>query len=135
MTDTTNRVREASDNEEYACAVYVDFKKPFDTVNHNLLLGKISHYGVRRIENIWFKTYLTNRKQHVTVNVETSENTLIAFGVSQGSVLSPLLFLIHINGLSQAIKFIRVHYFADDTNLQLVDNSLKKIKKHTLTII
>ena len=89
-----------------------------------------AHYGVRGIENNWFKTYLTNRKQHVTVSGQKSDNALIEFGVPQGSVLGPLLFLIYINDLNQAIKFSRVHHFADDTNLLLVDNSLKKVNKH-----
>ena len=61
---------------------------------------------------------------------QTSDNALIEFGVPQGSVLGPLLFLIYINDLNQAIKFSRVHHFADDTNLLLVDNSLKKRSKH-----
>ena len=91
-----------------------------------LLLDTLAHYGVRGIENNWFKTYLTNRKQHVTVSGQISDNALIEFGVPQGSVLGPL---IYINDLNQAIKFSRVHHFADDTNLLLVDNSLKKINK------
>ena len=99
-------------------------------LDHNTLLDKLAHYGVREIENNWFKTYLTNRKQHVTVSGQTSDNALIEFGVPQGSVLGPLLFLIYINDLNQAIKFSRVHHFADDTNLLLVDNSLKKRSKH-----
>ena len=90
----------------------------------------MAHYEVRGTENNWFKTYLTNRKQHVTVSGQTSDNALIEFGVPQGSVLGPLLFLIYINDLNQAIKFSRVHHFADDTNLLLVDNSLKRINKH-----
>ena len=130
MIDITNRIQEACDNGQYACGIYVDFKKVFDTVNHNILPHKLAHYGVRRIENNWFKTFLTNRKQHVTVSGQKSDNALIEFGVPQGSVLGPLLFLIYINDLNQAIKFSRVHHFADDTNLLLVDNSLKKRSKH-----
>ena len=61
---------------------------------------------------------------------QISDNALIEFGVPQGSVLGPLPFLIYINDLNQARKFNRVHHFADDTNLLLVDNSLKKINKH-----
>ena len=95
-----------------------------------IILDELVHYGVRGIENNWFKTYLTKRKQHVTVSGQTSDNALIEFGVPQGSVLGPLLFLIYINDLNQAIKFSRVHHFADNTNLLLIDNSLKKINKH-----
>ena len=90
-------MQEAYDNGQYACGIYVDFKKAFDTVNHNILLDKLGHYGVREIENNWFKTYLTNKKQHVTVSGQISDNALIKFGVPQGSVLGPLhtLFDIH----------------------------------------
>ena len=133
LIDITSRIQEACDNGHYACGIIIDFKKTFDTANHNILLNKLARYGVRRIESNWFKTYLTNRKQHVTVNGQTSDNTLIEFGVPQGSVLDPLLFLIYINDLNQAIKFSRVHHFAEETNLLLVDNSLKKI--NTLTMI
>ena len=128
MFDITNKIQEACDNSQYACGIYVDFKKAFDTVNHNILLDKLSHYGVRGIENNWFKTYVTNRKQHVSGL--KSGNALIGFGVPQGSVCHPLLFLIYINDLNQTIKFSRVHHFVDDTNLLLIDNSLKNINKH-----
>ena len=77
-------MQEACDNGPYTCGIYVDFEKTFETVNHNILLGKLAHCGVRGIENNWFKTYLTNRKQHVTVSCKKSDNVLIEFGVSQG---------------------------------------------------
>ena len=66
----------------------------------------------------------------MTVNGQTSYNALIELGVPQGSDLGPLLFLIYINDLNQAIRFSRVHHSADDINLLLIDNSFKKINKH-----
>ena len=80
------------------------FKKVFDTVNHNILLDKLANYGVRGIENNWFRTYLTNRKQHVTMSGQTSDSALTEFKVPQGSVLGSLLFFIYINDLNQVIK-------------------------------
>ena len=127
MIDITNRIPEAYDNGQYACGIFVDFKKTFDTVNHNILLAKLAHYGV---ENNLFKTYLINRKQHVIVNGQTSNDALIELGVPQGLGLGPLLFLIYINDLNQAIRFSRVHHFADHINLILIDNCFKKINKH-----
>ena len=117
------------DNGQYSCGIYVNFKKVFDTVNGDILLGKLVHYGVRGIENNWLKNYLTNRKQHVTVSGQTSDKAFIEFRVPKGSLLGQLLSLIFINDLKQAMKYSRVHQFADKTNLLLVDNSLKKIKK------
>ena len=125
LIDVTNGIQEACDNGQYERGIYVDFKKAFDTINHNIVLDKWAHYGVRGLENNWFKTCLSNTKQHVTVSGQISNNALIEFGVPQGSVLGTLLFLMHIN-----LKFSRVLHFADDTNLLPPDNSLKKINKH-----
>ena len=88
LIDITKRMQEACDNGQYAFGIYVNIKKVFDTVNHNILLDKLAHYGVRGIENNWFKTYLTNKKQHVTVSGEISDNALIKFGVPQAGFSS-----------------------------------------------
>ena len=79
--------------------------------------------------NDWFKSYLSNRSQYVSINGHDSGLAAIDCGISQGSVLGPLLFLLYINDPNQAIKFCKVHHFADDTNLLCLGNSLKKPNK------
>ena len=77
----------------------------------------------------WFKSYLCNRNQHVSINGYESGLAALNCGIPQGSVLGPLLFLLYINDLNQAIKFCKVHHFADDTNLLCLSNSIKKLNK------
>ena len=112
-----DQIQKAIDKGQLACGVFIDLQKAFDTVNHKILLSKLSYYGVRGNALDWFKSYLTMRTQHVTISGSTSENANIIHGVSQGSVLGPLLFLIYINDLHKAITRSTVHHFADDTNL------------------
>ena len=92
-------------------------------------MAKLSHYGIHEISNDWFKSYLSNRSQYVSINGYDSSLAAINCGVPQGSVLGPLLFSLHINDLNQAIKFCKVHHFADDTNLLCLGNSIKKLNK------
>ena len=99
------------------CGVFVDLQKAFDTVGHQILLAKLNHYGIHRVSNDWFKSYLSNRNQYVSINGYESGLAALNCGVPKGSVLRRLLFLLHINDLNQAIKFCKVHHFADDTNL------------------
>ena len=83
-------------------------------------------YGV---SNDWFKSYLSNHHQYVSINGYESGLAAINCGVPQGSVLGPLLFLLYINDLNQAIKFCKIHHFADDANLLCLSNSIKKLNK------
>ena len=121
-------IRLALDNDQFVCGVFINLQKAFDTVDHKILLSKINHYGIKGIPYEWFKSYLTNRQQFTTVNNKQSELSSIEFGIPQGSILGPLLFLIYINDLSKAIIFSSVHHFADDTNI-LYASSLKDINK------
>ena len=84
---------------------------------------------IRGVSNDWFKSYLSNHSQYVSINGYKSGLAAINCGVPQGSVLGPLLFLLAINGLNQVIKFCKVHHFADDTNLLCLSNSIKKLNK------
>ena len=97
--------------------VSVDLQKAYDTVDHNILLGKLKHFGV--VAYSWFESYLKDRKQYVSINGYNSKHLSISLGVPQDSVLGPLLFLIYINDLNTAIKHCKVHHFVDDTNLQV----------------
>ena len=117
------------DNGKYGCGFFIDLKKAFDTVNHDIFLLKLEKYGVRGNILNWFRSYLTERKQYVYFNGESSETLPLSCGVPQGSVLGPLLFLIYINDLYQSIKYSVTRHYADDTCLLNKNKSLKKLKK------
>jgi len=130
LLNLTENIRQALDDRKFACGIFVDLQKAFDTVDTNILLTKLQYYGIRGIALQWFKSYLTNRKQFVCINGNNSNHSGIEIGVPQGSVLGPLLFLIYINDLNKAIKFCKVHHFADDTNLLHVNRSIKSLNKY-----
>ena len=115
----------------FVFGVFADLQKAFDTVDHNILLHKRSHYERRDIANCWFSSYLSSRKQFVTINGSDSEIQSFQYGVPQRSVLGPLplLFLIYINDLHNAIKFSQSFHFADDTCLLNIQNTISKINR------
>ena len=125
----TELIRDCIDKGKFACGVFLDLQKAFDTVDHSILLTKMSHYGIRGKANSLFKSYLEDRSQYVTIDGRTSEKCSIKHGVPQGSVLGPLLFLIYINDLNFSIKHSRTIHFADDTSLLNCNRSLKKLNK------
>ena len=90
--DLTETIRKGNDDNEFACGVFLDFKNAFHTVNHEILLKKLEHYGVRGYALKWFTSYLTGRNQYTKVNNIDSQITIFD-GVPHRSVLGPLLFL------------------------------------------
>ena len=96
LLSITEETRQALDKDEFACCVFLDFQNAFDTVNHNILIAKPNHYGIRGITLDWFQPHLTNQKQQTSINNTLSNKTVISHGVPQGSFLGPLFFLIYI---------------------------------------
>ena len=97
--------------------IYIDLSKAFDTLDHNILLSKLSYYGVAGPANALFRSYLSDRRQYVDFNGILSNTQVIYTGVPQGSILGPLLFLIYINDLPSVSNIFNMLMYADDTTL------------------
>jgi hypothetical protein len=95
--------------------VALDLKKAFDTVNHKVLLQKMSHYGIKATELSWFQSYLNERLQIYSVFGNQSVPEKIKCGVPQGSILGPLLFTLYVNDLPSCFQKSHVNIYADDT--------------------
>ena len=118
----TENILRAQNEGKINISIFVDLKKAFDTVDYEILLAKLDHYGVRNVELLWFRNYLTKRTQYMNLNLkgESFNSCLLECkcGVPQGSCLGPLLFLFFINDLPNATKFFSI-LFADDTTFQI----------------
>ena len=128
MISLIENIEKAIDNKMFVCGVFVDLQKAFDRVDHNILLHKLSHYGIRDIANCWFCSYLSSRKA-ISNNKwiwlwKTKFSMWGGSGICSGS---PSL-LTCIDDLHNAIKFSQSFHFADDTCLLNIQNTISKIK-------
>ena len=103
MIELTDNIKRGLDDKKYTCGIFIDLCKAFDTVDHNILLRKMHHYGIRGVVYNLFKSYLTNRVQYTSINDYKSKLQHLNCGVPQGSVLGPLLFLLYINDIANAV--------------------------------
>ncbi len=125
----TNFLAKANNSKQFSISIFCDLRKAFDTCDHSILLSKLSHYGVRGVELDWFRNYLTNRKQFVSINGQSSSLLEICIGVPQGSILGPLLFLIYINDLPLCSSLMSL-LFADDTTLSACNDNINLLIEH-----
>ena len=117
LLDFLIQVSKAIENKEIIVGIFLDFKKAFDSINHDILLSKLYYYGIRGVTLQLFRSYLNDRKQFTVFNSKNSSLQLVSCGIPQGSIIGPLLFLIYINDLHSVSPILNFILFADDTNI------------------
>ena len=118
----TEKIRKALTDGNIGCGVFVDLQKVFDTVVHQILLAKLYHYEIRGDSNDWFKSYLSNCNQYVSINGYESGLAAINCGIPQG--LEPLLFLLYMFlRLTFKSYFVKLVFVIDSSKLYFVDQT------------
>ena len=116
--------------KNYALTVFIDLRKAFDTIDHELLISKLSRYGFRGMMSDYLKSYLQHRQQFIDFNGTNSDKIICNLGVPQGSILGPLFFNIYINDLDYYINDVDIVKYADDTVLSQLNSSLELLSEH-----
>ena len=110
-------IEDSIKKKNHVLGIFIDLSKAFDTIDHQTLLVKLDRYGIRGNANSLIRSYLSRRTQYTEVHGEKSDPLIIKYGVPQGSVLGPLLFLLYINDISNCSNLGAFVLFADDTNI------------------
>ena len=127
LVSMTETIKNSLDNRKFGHRIFLYLQKALDTVKHSIFLMKLENYGIRGPALEWFKSYLSGRKQYVAVNRSSSSQLNVTCGVSQGSVLGPLLFLIFNNDLPNSSSVIS-YLFSDDASIYFEAENLDTLQ-------
>ena len=128
LLDSTNSWYVNMDRKLYNLVVFLDLKKAFDTVNHDILLRKLELYGVTGCALALIQSYFSDRTQKCQLADNLSSERNVKCGIPQGSILGPLLFLIYINELPECLNQATSRLFADDTNLTVAGETIEEVE-------
>ena len=127
-------ILKGKEKKQYTAAIFLDLSKAFDSLEHDVLLAKLEWYGIRRLANTWFMSYLSNRKMRVKCQTYEADGLILSeyqpvnYGVLQGSCLGLLLFLVFCNDLPATLTFCNAILFADDTTLYKSHTNLRYLE-------
>jgi len=127
ISEFLDSVYDSLSARKFLVSIFLDFSKAFDTVNHSVLLRKLSHLGIRGVASAWFKSFLCNRLQYVCISSHKSRLSDVRIGVPQGSILGPVLFLLYIDDMCNSSRMLKYVHFADDTTAFHSGSNLKMV--------
>ena len=127
IIELVEEITTAIDEGKTTVGVFIDLKKAFDTVDHNILANKLEHYGIRGLAKDWVCSYLEKIRQYVCINDSNSECLDVKCGVPQGSILGPALFILFVNDMGNVSTSLKSILFADDTNLFYAGKDLTEV--------
>ncbi len=116
------------DKHHVAFVLFIDISKAFDSLSHDILLYKLNYYGIRGIAYNWFKSYISNRYHYTDCNYVSSSLSLIRYGIPQGSILGPLLYLLYVNDIFTIDENSSCVLYADDTSIIISGKNVTELR-------